>query len=125
MFNQANRTLDTSNTLSAGTTISGMFSGDYTSGTTYNTGTTITGGLTLNNNITITNMNQQVKVAVFRVERNKHNGIKSSTFVDEYWIEKKPGVSIDYAVALELQSRGLGKTKADEIVIKEIYTVTL
>ena len=103
--------------------INGMFSGDYTSGTTLTTGTTIYGGLTLNNNGT--SMNQQVKVAVFRVERNKHNQIKSSTFVDEYWIEKKPGVSIDYAVALELQSRGLGKTKADEIVIKEIYTVTL
>jgi len=85
--------------------------------------TTINGNLTLNNNST--SMNEQVKVAVFRVERNKHNGIKSSTFVDEYWIEKKPGVSIDYAVALELQSRGLGKTKAEEIVIKQIYTVTL
>jgi hypothetical protein len=95
-----------------------------TTGTNYiSSGTTISGGLTLNNNIS--SMNQQVKVAVFRVERNKHNEIKSSTFLDEYWIEKKPGVSIDYAVALELQARGLGKTKADEIVIKEIYTVTL
>jgi hypothetical protein len=100
-----------------------IFPGNLTSGTTLTTGTTIYGGLTLNNNGT--SMNQQVKVAVFRVERNKHNEIKSSTFLDEYWIEKKPGVSIDYAVALELQSRGLGKTKADEIVIKEIYTVTL
>jgi hypothetical protein len=85
--------------------------------------TTMNANFTLNNNST--SMNEQVKVAVFRVERNKHNGIKSSTFVDEYWIEKKPGVSIDYAVALELQSRGLGKTKAEEIVIKQIYTVTL
>lgn len=97
--------------------------GDYTSGTTLTTGTTIYGGLTLNNNGT--SMNQQVKVAVFRVERNKHNEIKSSTFITEMWIEKKPGISIDYAVSLELQELAGGKLKADEIVIKEIYTVTL
>jgi len=82
-------------------------------------GTTITGGLTLNNNTT--SMNQQVKVAVFQVERNKHNEIKSSTFIDEFWIEKKPGISIDFAVAKKLN----GEYEADEIVIKEIYTVTL
>ena len=103
--------------------INGMFSGDYTLGTTLTTGTTIYGGLTLNNNGT--SMNQQVKVAVFRVERNKHNEIKSSTFITEMWIEKKPGISIDYAVSLELQELAGGKLKADEIVIKEIYTVTL
>jgi hypothetical protein len=103
--------------------INGMFSGDYTSGTTLTTGTTIYGGLTLNNNGT--SMNQQVKVAVFRVERNKHNEIKSSAFIDEFWIEKKPGISIDFAVALELQELAGGKLKADEIVIKEIFTVTL
>lgn len=89
----------------------------------YSSGTTICGGLTLNNNTS--SMNQQVKVAVFRVTRNKHNEIKSSVFVDEFWIEKKPGISIDYAVALELQERAGGSLKADEIVIKEIYTVTL
>ena len=82
-------------------------------------GTTITGGLTLNNNTT--SMNQQVKVAVFQVERNKHNEIKSSTFIDEFWIEKKPGISIDFAVARKLDD----KYEADEIVIKEVYTVTL
>ena len=92
---------------------------DYTTGTTLTTGTTIYGGLTLNNNGT--SMNQQVKVAVFQVERNKHNEIKSSTFIDEFWIEKKPGISIDFAVAKKLDS----EYEADEIVIKEIYTVTL
>ena len=66
-------------------------------------------------------MNQQVKVAVFQVTRNKHNEIKSSTFIDEFWIEKKPGISIDFAVAKKLD----GKYEADEIVIKEQYTVTL
>lgn len=87
------------------------------------TGATIYGSLTLNNNST--SMNQQVKVAVFRVERNKHNEIKSSTFITEMWIEKKPGVSIDYAVAVELKDLAGGNLKADEIVIKEVFTVTL
>ena len=93
--------------------------GDYTSGTTLTTGTTIYGGLTLNNNGT--SMNQQVKVAVFKVTRNKHNGIKSSEFIDEFWIERKSGISIDYAVAKKIGY----KYEANEIVIKEIYTVTL
>lgn len=83
------------------------------------TGTTLYGSLTLNNNST--SMNQQVKVAVFKVTRNKHNEIKSSTFIDEFFIEKKPGVSIDYAVAKKIGY----KYEADEIVIREIYTVTL
>jgi hypothetical protein len=92
---------------------------DYTTGTTLTTGTTIYGGLTLNNNGT--SMNQQVKVAVFKVTRNKHNEIKSSEFIDEFWIERKSGISIDYAVAKKIGY----KYEADEIVIKEIYTVTL
>ena len=97
----------------------GMFNGDYTSGTTLTTGTTIYGGLTLNNNGT--SMNQQVKVAVFKVTRNKHNEIKSSAFIDELWIEKKPGISLEYAVGKALKYQ----YEADEIVIKEIFTVTL
>jgi len=101
------------------TSFNGMFNGDYTSETTLTTGTTIYGGLTLNNNGT--SMNQQVKVAVFQVERNKHNEIKSSTIIDEFWIEKKPGISIDFAVAKRIG----GDYEADEIIIKEIYTVTL
>jgi hypothetical protein len=91
-----------------------------TTGTSwYSPGTTISGGLTLNNNSS--SMNQQVKVAVFHVERNKHNEIKSSTIIDEFWIEKKPGISIDFAVAKRIG----GDYEAGEIVIKEIYTVTL
>jgi hypothetical protein len=97
------------------------FPGTISSGTTttLSTGTTIYGGLTLNNNGT--SINQQVKVAVFQVERNKHNEIKSSTIIDEFWIEKKPGISIDFAVAKRIG----GDYEAGEIVIKEIYTVTL
>jgi hypothetical protein len=67
------------------------------------------------------NMNEQVKVAVFKVTRNKHNEIKSSEFITEMWIEKKPGVSIDFTVARKLD----GKYDAYEIVIKQIFTVTL
>jgi len=67
------------------------------------------------------NMNQQVKVAVFKVTRNKHNEIKSSEFITEMWIENKPGVSIDFAVAKKLDN----KYEADEIVIKQITTISL
>jgi len=67
------------------------------------------------------NMNQQVKVAVFKVTRNKHNEIKSSEFITEMWIENKPGVSIDFAVAKKLDN----KYEANEIVIKQIFTISL
>jgi hypothetical protein len=91
-----------------------------TTGTNYiSSGITISGGLTLNNNTT--SMNQQVKVAVFKVTRNKHNEIKSSEFITEMWVENKPGVSIDFVVARKLDS----KYEANEIVIKQIFTVTL
>jgi hypothetical protein len=81
--------------------------------------TTINGNLVLNNNST--SMNQQVKIAVFKVTRNNHNEIKSSEFITEMWIENKPGVSIDFAVAKKLDN----KYEANEIVIKQIFTVTL
>jgi hypothetical protein len=81
--------------------------------------TTINGNLVLNNNST--SMNQQVKIAVFKVTRNKHNEIKSSEFITEMWIENKPGVSIDFAVAKKLDN----KYEANEIVIKQIFTVSL
>jgi hypothetical protein len=112
MFNSiTNGSAITSNgTLAAGSSIHG---------TTLTTGTTIYGGLTLNNNSS--SMNTQVKIAVFKVTRNKHNEIKSSEFIDEFWIERKSGISIDYAVAKKIGY----KYEADEIVIKEIYTVTL
>lgn len=77
-----------------------------------------TSSLTISNS---NNMNEQVKVAVFKVTRSKHNEIKSSEFITEMWIEKKPGVSIDFIVARKLD----GKYDAYEIVIKQIFTVTL
>jgi hypothetical protein len=87
--------------------------------------TTTTADINLNGNLTLNNntssMNQQVKVAVFKVTRNEDNKITSSTFISELWIEKKAGKSIDFAVAKELGD----KYEADEIVIKEVFTVTL
>jgi hypothetical protein len=81
-------------------------------------GTTITYSNQINNN-----MNQQARVAVFKVTRNEDGKITQSSFIDEYWIEKKPGVSIDFAVAKLLSKKG--EYKPEEIVIKEILTVAL
>ncbi len=107
----ANGTLTWSNSSDA-------FFGPPLTGTT-SAGTVIAGGLTLNNNTC--SMNQQVKVAVFQVTRNEKEQISSSKFINEFWVEKKPGTSVDFAIA-----RLLGdKYEADQIVIKEIFTVTL
>jgi hypothetical protein len=72
------------------------------------------------NQLKINSMQEQVKVAVFHVKRNEDNEIISSTIIDELWVEKKPGISIDYAVAKAIK----GDYEPSEIVIKVIYTVT-
>jgi hypothetical protein len=95
-----------------------------TTGTIYSSGNLGMGCLNPTSLLTLTNpnnMNQQVKIAVFKVTRNKHNEIKSSEFITEMWIENKPGVSIDFAVAKKLDN----KYEANEIVIKQIFTVSL
>jgi hypothetical protein len=69
---------------------------------------------------TNTNMQQQVKVAVFKVTRDESGKIQTSTFLQEMWIEKTAGLSVDFAVAKQLKE----DVKPSEIVIKEIYTVT-
>ena len=66
-------------------------------------------------------MSQQVKVAVFKVTRNEEGVIISTKNIAEYWIEKKPGISIDYAVAKLLKD----DLHPEEIIIKEIFTVIL
>jgi hypothetical protein len=71
------------------------------------------------NQFEINNMQEQVKVVAFHVKRNEYNEIISSTIIDELWIEKKPGVSIDYAVAKAIK----GDYEPSEIVIKEIYSI--
>lgn len=91
--------------------------------------TTTTANINLNGNLVLNNntssMNQQVRVAVFQVTRNEDGAVASSKFIDEFWIEKKSGKSIDFAVAKLLDKKYEAKYEADEIVIKEIYTVTL
>jgi hypothetical protein len=73
------------------------------------------------NQIKTMNMNQQAKVAVFRVTRNEDGGITQSEFIQEFWIQKKPGVSIDFTVAKLLKE----DLSPEEIIIKEIFTVIL
>lgn len=79
------------------------------------------GTVAIGNYLNTSNMTQtrQVKVAVFLVKRNEENEIISSTIIDELWIEIKPGISIDFAVAKSLK----GDYEPSEIVIKELYQV--
>ena len=72
--------------------------------------------LTFKNN----NMSQQVKVAVFTVERNDKNEVKSSKFVKEFWVEQKNGGSVVLAAAKQLDKDYDPYTT----VVREILTVT-
>jgi hypothetical protein len=66
------------------------------------------------------NMNKQVKVAVFTVERNDKNEVISSTFVKEFWVENKNGSSIVLAAAKQLDK----DYDPDTTIIREIFSVT-
>jgi hypothetical protein len=66
------------------------------------------------------NMNKQVKVAVFTVERNDKNEVISSTFVKEFWVENKNGSSIILAAAKQLDK----DYDPDTTIIREIFSVT-
>lgn len=66
------------------------------------------------------NMNRQVKVAVFTVERNEDNKVVSSTFVKELWVEVKNGASLELSVAKQLDKDFDPSITA----IKEIYSFT-
>lgn len=70
---------------------------------------------------TINKSNMQVKLAVFKVERDEKGDIKSSTFLKEFWVEKLPNVSIELLAVKELEPDFNPK----DIVIKEILTVRL
>jgi hypothetical protein len=71
------------------------------------TGTTLTSTGTYFNNLTIgSNMNrvQNVKVAIFQVERSKQtNEVTSSKFLQEMWVELKPNTSLELVVAKQLK----------------------
>ena len=49
------------------------------------------------------NMNKQVKVAVFTIERNDKNEVISSKFIKELWVEQKNSSSIELAVSKFLE----------------------
>jgi hypothetical protein len=66
------------------------------------------------------NMNKQVKVAVFTVERNDKNQVVSSKFINELWVEIKNGASLELSVAKQLDKDFDPSTT----IIKEIFSVT-
>ena len=94
------------------------------------TTTAIWGGLTYSNGSDYTslsqaisnsnNMNKQVKVAVFTVERNEDNKVVSSTFVKELWVEVKNGASLELTIAKQLDKDFDPSTT----IIKELSSVT-
>lgn len=75
-------------------------------------------GLSINNN---NNNIMQNKVAVFKVTRDENQKITSTKFIKELWIESKNGSSIDFEVAKDSE---ISKYEANEIVIKNVYSVT-
>ena len=66
------------------------------------------------------NMNKQVKVAVFTVERNDKNQVISSKFINELWVEIKNGASLELSVAKQLDKDFDPSTT----IIRETYSVT-
>lgn len=66
------------------------------------------------------NMNKQVKVAVFTVERNEDNKVTSSKFVKEIWVEVKNGASLELSVAKHLDKDFDPSTT----IIKEVTVFT-
>lgn len=67
------------------------------------------------------NMNRQVKVAVFTVERDDKGTITSSKFVKEFWVENKNGGSVVLAAAKQLDK----DFDPDKTIIREVGTITL
>lgn len=85
-------------------------------GTNYNSiSTSITNSITNTNN-----MNRQVQVAVFTVERNEDNKVTSSKFVKEIWVEVKNGASLELSVAKHLDKDFDPSTT----IIRELFSFT-
>jgi hypothetical protein len=87
----------------------------YTDNTILSTGVTLSQAISNSNN-----MNKQVKVAVFTVERNEDNKVISSKFVNELWVEIKNGASLELSVAKQLDKDFDPSTT----VIREIASFT-
>lgn len=67
------------------------------------------------------NIVMQSKVAIFKVERNEDNSVKSTQFIKELWVETKNGSTVDFQVA---RDKDLEKYESSELVIKVLLTVT-
>jgi hypothetical protein len=69
-----------------------------------------------------TNNNNQmkwIKVAIFKIKRNKNKEVISSTFLKEIWVEQEPNTSLHLAVAKLLDP----DFNPEEIIIKELQTI--
>jgi hypothetical protein len=82
-------------------------------------GTSLTSLSTAITNSNSNNMNKQVKVAVFTVERNDKNEIVSSKFIKEFWVENKNGGSVVLAAAKQLDK----DFDPDTTVIREVQVI--
>jgi predicted nucleic acid-binding protein len=67
-----------------------------------------------------TSQSQQVKVAVFEIERDEDQKVISTQFINEFWIEHKPKANLTLAVAKKLAK----DVDLDKIVIKELSRTT-
>lgn len=65
--------------------------------------------------------NMQVKLAVFKVERDENGDVKSSTFLKEFWVERLPNVSVELLAVKELEPG----FEPNDIVVKELLTIYL
>jgi hypothetical protein len=63
----------------------------------------------------------QVKLAIFKVERDEKGDVKSSKFLKEFWTERLPNVSIELLAVKELESG----FEPNDIVVREIQSVYL
>jgi hypothetical protein len=63
---------------------------------------------------------QQVKVAVFEIERDEVLQVISTQFLTAFWVEHKPKANLTLAVAKKLAK----DVDLDKIIIKEIFRIT-
>jgi hypothetical protein len=114
---------ETTTTTFLGTTVdySGTCGGGFATPLNGPSATIISNGVTLSQAIANSNnMNKQVKVAIFTVERNEDNKVTSSKFVKEFWVENKNGSSIVLAAAKQLDK----DYDPDTTIIREITSFT-
>lgn len=71
----------------------------------------------------VTKQNMQAKLAVFTVKRDENGNVTSSTFLDEFWVEKLPNVSVELLAVKRLD---LGEAfDPNTLVVREIQTISI